>query len=136
MSSPSVGPNERPALGSAKLMAFAAISDPARAKAFYGGVLGLRFVSEDGFAMVFDSNGVTLRLAIGKPIAAPHTVLGWMVDDIYAKVDELGKRGVKFERYSFPGQDELGIWTVPDHSARVAWFKDPDGNVLSLSQHQ
>jgi catechol 2,3-dioxygenase-like lactoylglutathione lyase family enzyme len=123
-------------LGSAKLMAFAAISDPARAKAFYGDVLGLRFVSEDGFAVVFDSNGVTLRLSITpKPVLAPYTVLGWMVDDIEAKVKELSEHGVKFERYSFPGQDAQGIWIAPGGVARVAWFKDPDGNTLSVSQH-
>lgn len=126
-----------PLLGSAKLIAFAAISDPARARAFYGDVLGLQFVSEDGFAVVFNSNGATLRLAIvQKPVLAPYTVLGWMVDDIAAKVRELSEHGVKFERYSFPGQDDQGIWTAPGGAARVAWFKDPDGNTLSISQHQ
>lgn len=124
-------------LGAAKLMAFAAISDAARAKAFYQDVLGLRFVAEDGFAVVFDSNGVTLRMSIvGKPVIAPYTVLGWMVADVGAKVKELEQNGVKFERYSFLSQDELGVWTAPDGTARVAWFKDPDGNVLSVSQHQ
>ena len=87
--------------------------------------------------MVFDSNGVTLRLSlVGKPAVAPYTVLGWMVADIAAKVKELEQSGVKFERYSFLEQDELGVWTAPDSTARVAWFKDPDGNVLSVSQHQ
>ena len=124
-------------LSSEKLMAFAAISDAARAKAFYRDVLGLKFVAEDGFAVVFDSNGVTLRLSlVGKPVIAPYTILGWMVADIGAKVKELEQSGVKFERYSFLEQDELGVWTAPDGTARVAWFKDPDGNVLSLSQHQ
>jgi len=124
-------------LGSAKLLAFAAISDAARAKAFYRDVLGLRFVAEDGFAVVFDSNGVTVRLSlVGKPVIAPYTVLGWMVPDIGAKVKELEQNGVMFERYSFLQQDELGVWTAPDGIARVAWFKDPDGNVLSVSQHQ
>jgi catechol 2,3-dioxygenase-like lactoylglutathione lyase family enzyme len=124
-------------LGSEKLMAFAAISDAARAKAFYRDVLGLKFVAEDGFAVVFDSNGVTLRLSlVGKPAIAPYTVLGWRVADIAAKVKELEQSGVKFERYSFLEQDELGVWTAPDSTARVAWFKDPDGNVLSVSQHQ
>jgi catechol 2,3-dioxygenase-like lactoylglutathione lyase family enzyme len=124
-------------LGSEKLMAFAAISDAARAKTFYRDVLGLRFVSEDGYAVVFDSNGVTLRLSlVGKPVIAPYTILGWMVADIAGKVKELEQSGVKFERYSFLEQDELGVWTAPDSTARVAWFKDPDGNVLSVSQHQ
>src|SRR5579871_6851810 len=134
MSSASANSHEKPLLGSAKLTAFAAISDPARAKAFYRDVLGLHFVYEDQFAVVFDSNGVTLRLTItAQPVLAPYTVLGWMVDDIEAKVKELGKLDVKFERYSFPGQDELGIWTAPGSRARVAWFKDPEGNLLSLS---
>jgi catechol 2,3-dioxygenase-like lactoylglutathione lyase family enzyme len=124
-------------LGSAQLMAFAAISDAQRAKTFYGDVLGLRFVAEDGFAVVFDSNGVTLRLSlVGKPVIAPYTVLGWQVTDIAVKVRELEQNGVKFERYSFLEQDQLGVWTAPDSTARVAWFKDPDGNVLSVSQHQ
>ena len=136
MSSASVSPNEKPLLGSAQLVAFAATRDPARAKEFYRDTLGLRLVSEDGFAIVFDANGVMLRVSAVREIAlAQYTVLGWEITDIVAKVKELEKAGVKFERYSFPGQDEMGIWTAPGGMARVAWFKDPDGNVLSLSQH-
>ena len=136
MSSASVSPNEKPLLGSAQLVAFVATRDPARAKEFYRDTLGLRLISEDDFAIVFDANGVMLRVSTVREIApAQYTVLGWEVSDIVAKVKELGKAGVKFERYSFPGQDEMGIWTAPGGVARVAWFKDPDGNVLSLSQH-
>ena len=136
MSSASVSPNEKPMLGSAQLVAFVATRDPARAKEFYRDTLGLRLISEDDFAIVFDANGVMLRVSTVREIApAQYTVLGWEVSDIVAKVKELGKAGVKFERYSFPGQDEMGIWTAPGGVARVAWFKDPDGNVLSLSQH-
>lgn len=136
MSSASVSPNERPLLGSAQLVAFVATRDPARAKEFYRDTLGLRLVSEDGFAIVFDANGVMLRVSTVREIApAQYTVLGWEVSDIIAKVKELGQAGIQFERYSFPGQDEMGIWTAPGGVARVAWFKDPDGNVLSLSQH-
>ena len=136
MSSASVSPNEKPLLGSAQLVAFVATRDPARAKEFYRDTLGLRLISEDDFAIVFDANGVMLRVSPVREIApAQYTVLGWEVSDIVAKVKELGKAGVKFERYSFPGQDEMGIWTAPGGVARVAWFKDPDGNVLSLSQH-
>jgi predicted enzyme related to lactoylglutathione lyase len=65
---------------------------------------------------------------------AKYTTLGWNVPDIEAKVNELEKAGVQFERYGFPGQDEKGIWTVPGGAAKVAWFKDPDGNILSLAQ--
>jgi catechol 2,3-dioxygenase-like lactoylglutathione lyase family enzyme len=137
MSSPSASANEKPLLGSAKLVAFAATRDQARAKAFYRDTLGLKFVSEDGFAVVFDANGVMLRVSMVREIAAAqYTVLGWEVIDIVAKVKELVAAGVTFERYSFlPDQDEQGIWTAPG-GTRVAWFKDPDGNILSLSQHE
>jgi catechol 2,3-dioxygenase-like lactoylglutathione lyase family enzyme len=122
-------------LGSAKIVAFAATSDAARAKAFYRDVLGLRLVSEDGFALVFDAHGTMLRVALVKDVvAAPYTVLGWEVADMAATVRGLGEAGVQFERYPWMQQDELGIWRTPDGGA-VAWFKDPDGNLLSLSQH-
>lgn len=122
-------------LASAKIVAFVGTTQPESAKKFYGGTLGLRLVSEDGFALVFDANGVMLRVAQVREIAAaPYTVLGWEVSNIFAKVKEMKQAGVQFERYSFPGQDELGIWTAPG-GARVAWFKDPDGNLLSISQH-
>ena len=136
MSSASASPNEKPLLGSSKLVAFAATRDPARSKAFYRDTLGLRFVSEDSFAIVFDANGVMLRVSTVRELAqAQYTVLGWEVSDIVGKVQELLKAGVKFERYSFlPDQDELGVWTAPG-GTRVAWFKDPDGNILSISQH-
>ena len=132
MSTPS--PRSYP-LASAKLVAFAATTNPERAKEFYGGVLGLGLISQDGFALVFDANGVMLRVSTVREVAqAQYTVLGWEVSDIAAKVKELEQAGVKFERYSFPGVDEMGIWTAPG-GARVAWFKDPDGNILSISQH-
>ena len=123
-------------LGSEKLVAFVATADPSGAKAFYRDSLGLSLVSEDSFAVVFDANGTMLRLAIVKEvIAPPYTVLGWVVDDIEAVVKRLQSAGVKFEYYpQFMKQDELGIWTAPA-GTRVAWFKDPDGNTLSVSQH-
>jgi catechol 2,3-dioxygenase-like lactoylglutathione lyase family enzyme len=122
-------------LASSKVVAFVATRDAARAKAFYGGVLGLRLISEDGFAVVFDANGTTLRVGIvPELVLAPYTVLGWGVDDIAAAVRGLTAAGVQFERYSFLQQDDLGIWSAPG-GAKVAWFKDLDGNVLSLSQH-
>ena len=126
----------KPLLGSQKLMAFAATRDPALAKAFYGDKLGLQFLYDDGFAVVFDANGTTLRIQRVKEVAgAQYTVLGWEVADIVAKVKELSSAGVKFERFGLPDQDEAGIWTAPGGAARVAWFKDPDGNTLSISQH-
>src|SRR5579864_6745253 len=123
-------------LGSSKIVAFAGVKDADRARAFYRDTLGLRLVSEDGFALAFDANGTMLRVSLVREVvAAPYTVLGWEVDDIVAKAKALTKSGVKLERYeSFLKQDELGIWTAPG-GTRVAWFKDPDGNLLSISQH-
>jgi catechol 2,3-dioxygenase-like lactoylglutathione lyase family enzyme len=122
-------------LGSAKLVAFVTVTNAVRARAFYRDVLGLRLVSEDNFALVFDANGTMLRVAIASRVtAAPYTVLGWAVADITATVRELAAAGVRFERYPGMQQDELGIWQSPG-GGRVAWFKDPDGNTLSVSQH-
>ena len=123
-------------LASTNIVAFVCTRDPARAKAFYGDALGLRLVSEDRFAVVFDANGILLRVSIFPDLKpAPFTVLGWNVSDIATAVKDLEKAGVKFERFPGLPQDELGIWTTPDNS-KVAWFKDPDGNILSISQHE
>ena len=123
-------------LGSYDLLAFVLTSDAARAKTFYGETLGLKFVSQDDYAVVFDANGIMLRVTI-MPGHTPteHTVLGWNVPDITAAAADLVKAGVKLEKYSFLEQDELGIWSSPDGTSKVAWFKDPDGNVLGISQH-
>jgi catechol 2,3-dioxygenase-like lactoylglutathione lyase family enzyme len=122
-------------LASSKVVAFIATGDAARAKAFYGEVLGLRLLSEDDFAVVFDANGTTLRVAIVREVVpAPYTVLGWDVEDVAATARRLSAAGVDFERYAWLQQDELGIWSAPS-GAKVAWFKDLDGNVLSVSQH-
>jgi len=93
-------------------------------------------VSEDPFAVVFDSNGNMIRLTkVNEFRPQPFTVLGWQVSDIVAAVKRLQGAGVTFERYGeFMQQDELGIWTAPG-GAKVAWFQDPDGNTLSVSQH-
>jgi len=107
------------------------------AKEFYETVLGLKFRLDDGFALVFDTAGIMLRVTPVQEFT-PHqfSVLGWEVDDIVAAVTDLKSRGVVFEIYDFPWmtQDELGIWTAPDGTS-VAWFKDPDGNLLSVAQH-
>ena len=122
-------------LGSSKLVAFAITTNPARTIEFYEGKLGLRFLSQDNFAVVFDSNGNILRMAIAKEHAPPkYTVVGWQVSEIETVVAALVDAGVKMNHYGFPTQDALGIWTTPDGS-KVAWFHDPDGNVLSVSQH-
>jgi catechol 2,3-dioxygenase-like lactoylglutathione lyase family enzyme len=121
-------------LASSKVVAFVATSDAARAKAFYGGVLGLTLVYEDDFAVVFDAHGTTLRVAtVPDVVLAPYTVLGWNVDDIARVARGLTQAGVQFERYPWMEQNELGVWNAPG-GAKVAWFKDPEGNVLSLSQ--
>ncbi len=116
------------------LMAFVATCDGARAKRFYGYTLGLPILSDDPFALVCDANGTTLRIQKVDALKPQgFTVLGWEVGDIESAVDDLSKRGVRFERYDGMGQDERGIWSSPS-GARVAWFKDPDGNTLSLTQ--
>jgi len=98
-------------------------------------VLGLTLLSEDPFATVFDANGTSLRVTPVQEIAlAPYTVLGWDVSDIDAAVAEMAARGVRFEHFPGLPQSESGIWEAPG-GTRVAWFKDPDGNLLSVAQH-
>jgi catechol 2,3-dioxygenase-like lactoylglutathione lyase family enzyme len=107
------------------------------AKSFYESVLGLTFKADDGFALVFDTGGIMLRVTpVEKFTPHPFSVLGWEVDDIAAAVSGLTAKGVTFEIYDFPWmeQDEQGVWTAPDLT-KVAWFKDPDGNLLSVAQH-
>jgi len=122
-------------LGSLKIVAFVPTSDYQKARAFYEGVLGLRFVSQDSFALVMDAHGIMIRIAKVKDLKPQQfTILGWEVDDIEKFVSGLSEKGVEFMRFGFPGQGERGIWSAPG-GAKVAWFKDPDGNTLSLSQH-
>ena len=118
------------------IIGFISIVDVSRARSFYRDTLGLRLLMEEPpFALVFDANGIMLRLGMAKEIAPAHgTVLGWQVPDIGATVKNLGQAGVRFEFYEGMDQDELGIWASPT-GAKVAWFKDPDGNILSISEH-
>jgi catechol 2,3-dioxygenase-like lactoylglutathione lyase family enzyme len=121
-------------LHAAPLMAFAATAAPERAIAFYRDTLGLPLTADEPFALVFDAHGTMLRVQKVETVKpAPYTVLGWRVADIGAAVKELAKRGVRFERYDGLKQDRSGVWKSPG-GARVAWFTDPDGNVLSLTQ--
>jgi catechol 2,3-dioxygenase-like lactoylglutathione lyase family enzyme len=121
-------------LESAELVAFVATSDVPRARAFYEDVLGLELVGDDGFALVFDAHGTTLRVTqVAEVAVAPYTALGWKVSDVAASVVALTERGVVFERFDGVDQDEQGIWTAPG-GGRIAWFKDPDGNTLSVTQ--
>ena len=119
-------------------IAFIPTRQPEAAREFYENTLGLHFEHDDEFAMVFRlgaAPGIMLRV-VRAPEFTPHpfTVLGWEVDDIVSTVTTLGARGVSFLRYGSFEQDEHGIWNAPG-GARVAWFRDPDGNTLSLSQH-
>jgi catechol 2,3-dioxygenase-like lactoylglutathione lyase family enzyme len=121
-------------LGAIDIVAFVPTNDTEKARAFYEGVLGLRFVKDDGFAMVMDANGIMVRVAKAQFTPVPFTILGWQVPEIEKIVEGLQAKGVKFERFGFFEQDALGIWTAPTGD-KVAWFKDPDGNILSVSQH-
>lgn len=122
-------------LGSCDLVAFVPTTNPAAAKAFYESILGLHLISEDPFAVMFDANGTPLRVTtVESAPQLPFTVLGWTVPDITAAVHELVAKGVVFERFAGMDQDDDGVWTVPGGGARVAWFKDPDANVLSVTQ--
>ena len=121
-------------LGSRAVVAFVATRDPERARAFYEGVLGLRLVADEPFALVFDAHGTTLRVQKVQELApARHTVLGWLVPDVAAVVRGLSAGGVRFERFPGLPQDDLGVCAFPG-GGRVAWFKDPDGNTLSLTE--
>lgn len=122
-------------LASMEMMGFLLTKDYEKAREFYENKLGFEFVSQDQFAMVVRAGRSFIRIVKMPSFAAlQSTVLGWQVGDIEAIVDWLRKRGVCFEKYSFVEDKERGIWTAPGGS-KVAWFKDPDGNVLSVSEH-
>jgi catechol 2,3-dioxygenase-like lactoylglutathione lyase family enzyme len=123
-------------LGSADLIAFVPTRDPARAREFYEGTLGLDFVSADSFALVFNAHGTTLRVANVSNVKdfrpAPFTIVGWQVTNASDTVGDLLKKGVRFERFPGMEQDAQGVWQSPS-GAKVAWF-NPDGNILSITQ--
>ena len=122
-------------LSTEKLVAFVSTTNADHARAFYRDKLGLRLVSEDNFALVFDSGGAPLRVSLAQEvIPGKYTVLGWDVKDLRASVLNLKKAGIACEIFGFFKQDDLGIWTAPNGD-QVAWFKDPDGNMLSVSHH-
>lgn len=123
-------------LGSTNIIAFVPTKKPEEARKFYEQTLGLRFVSDDGFALAFDANGVMVRVVrVQEFTPAAYTILGWEVKKIEEVVAKLAQKGIEFERYGFFKQDDLGIWTAPSGD-KVAWFKDPDGNTLSVSEHK
>ena len=120
-------------LRNATLAAFVATCDLERAGAFHGGVLGLKELEPNDFSRAFDAAGTVVRVTfVADHVPVVHTVLGWSVPDLEAATDVLAEKGVAMLRYDGMQQDERGIWTAPS-GARVAWFRDPDGNVLSLS---
>lgn len=116
------------------IIAFIPTKDAAKARTFYE-TLGLRFVSDDDFAIVMDANGTMVRVVrIDDFTPLPFTILGWQVTDIHKTVAEMTAKGVKFARYGFLQQGPDGVWDAPG-GAKVAWFTDLDGNTLSVSQH-
>lgn len=123
-------------LDGARAIAFVLSRDVGALKPFYEHVLGLPLLGEDPFAATFDlGGGATLRLtAVEGHEPSPHSVLGWKVDDLDAALDGLEAAGVSGEIYEGFGQDARGVWTNPDGGARIVWFRDPEGNVLSLTQ--
>ena len=121
-------------LANQPIIAFIPSRDAARARTFYEHTLGLRFVLDDDFAVVLDADGTMLRIVrAGDFTPLPFTILGWQVHNLEQAVAELTAKGVQFQRYGFLEQSPSGIWTTPTGD-KVAWFTDPDGNTLSLSQ--
>jgi catechol 2,3-dioxygenase-like lactoylglutathione lyase family enzyme len=117
------------------MVGFLMTTNPEAARRFFTEVLGFRLLTDDSYALAFDAQGAMLRVAKTEKFApAPGTVLGWEVGDISSTVSELVEKGVRFERYPHMKADEQGVFTFPKGD-KVAWFKDPDGNLLSLSQH-
>lgn len=120
---------------SAKIIAFLQVNDRAAARGFFVDQLGLLYVSEDPHALELESNGTRIRISENKDhVPARGTALGWEVVNIVEAVAGLQTKGIEFEKFGFPGQDERGIWTAPSGD-KVAWFKDPSGNIISVSQH-
>lgn len=121
-------------LADKKLKAFVATTKPDKAKSFYQDTLGLKLISEDNYGLEFEVNGALLRVAFVQELKPQtFTVLGWNIDDISSTIKSLNDKNVFCEKYAFLEQDSLGVWTSPNGS-KVAWFKDLDGNVLSLTE--
>jgi len=130
-----VNPEADHMLGSSKIIGFAPTKDATAARKFYIDQLGLTFISEDEYALVLSANGNMIRIIKArdfKPVQ--YTVLGWEVQQIEVVAAKLMEKGVSFERYPFVQDKQLGIWTTASGD-KIAWFKDPDGNVLSISEH-
>ncbi|HEY2040264.1 MAG TPA: VOC family protein [Edaphobacter sp.] len=123
-------------LAQAELIGFIPTVDADRARRFYVETLGLTFIADDPFAITVRSGATDIRISrIEAFNPSPHTLLGWKVPDIEAAAEQFVAAGITFERYPFLEQEANGVWSAPDGTAKVAWFKDPDGNILSISQH-
>lgn len=123
-------------LANAEIICFAATTNPEAAKSFYEDVLELTLLEDSPFALVFDANGIMLRIQkVQQHVPAKHTTLGWKVADIRSQIRLLSAKGVQLQHYEGLTQDELGIWKSPS-GALVAWFLDPDGNGLSLTEFE
>jgi catechol 2,3-dioxygenase-like lactoylglutathione lyase family enzyme len=123
-------------LASSKIIGFVPTKDSVKARGFYEGILQFQFVSDDMFALVMRAGETMIRIGKAQDFTpAPYTVLGWEVSNIEEVAKWLQKRGVTLEKFPFVQDKELGIWTTPNGD-KVAWFRDPDGNVLSVSQHK
>lgn len=125
----SIPPNSAP-------LTFVLTANRVKSKPFYAQVLGLRVLGEDDHAVTFDlGNRTPLRLTqvIGHR-GSGHSVLGWHVADLRGAMQALKAKGVTFKIYEGMAQDAQGVWASPDGGAKLAWFTDPDGNVLSLTQ--
>jgi catechol 2,3-dioxygenase-like lactoylglutathione lyase family enzyme len=128
-------PEEVDMLAAGKMMGFVPTKDYEAARGFYEGKLGFAFVSLDQFALVVSAGEHKIRIVkMSNYTPLPGTILGWQVERIEEVARWLQDRGVTLEKYPFVQDKELGIWNAPG-GARVAWFKDPDGNILSISQH-
>jgi catechol 2,3-dioxygenase-like lactoylglutathione lyase family enzyme len=122
-------------LGSSPVTAFLPSADPVRSRAFYEGVLGLTVTASDGFALVLEGGGTTIRVTHVEAFEPqPFTALGWVVPDIARVMTQLAQQSVEFVVFEGMGQDAGGVWTAPG-GHRIAWFKDPDANLLSLTQY-
>jgi catechol 2,3-dioxygenase-like lactoylglutathione lyase family enzyme len=121
-------------LSTEKLIGFTATANPSEAKMFYETTLGLKLIEDSPYALVFAAGATTIRVQkVQTVVVSGYTALGWQVNNIAKAVQELSARGVKFQKYEGLPQDETGVWRTPDGSA-VAWFKDPDGNTLSITE--
>lgn len=122
-------------LGSSTLTSLVGTAKPAAAKTFYGDVLGLKFIADDGFAAIYETKNARIRVSTTPAVVpAPYAVLAFEVEDMDKSIGSLTAKGVVFARFPFLVQDGKGVWSAPD-GTKVAWFHDPDLNLLSLVQH-